>query len=445
MYNRIMGTLKTFKVKDIRCFSGSQHVDIRPVTILAGENSTGKTTLLSCYHHWMQAQSMAFRIASRLTPVPVPIDSDFNIEPYHMGTFKNIARSSRTKFSMGMIYKMSENDEATIDAIFKKSGSMPALEEYIMSFSFGGRIIYRESPSLEPVKIMLEKGNDLVFTFSDSYLSTNLHGFIVDIRNACEEFSRTSDFASISSELKNLIESNVHPKDLTAQPEKIVGLGPVQSKPRRTYDPISETPSSTGKDVPTYMVHLARTSKKRWGALQRDLAEFGQKSEMFKKIEIKQLGNDDGDPFQIEFDMGPHSANIKDVGYGVSQILPILVKMMSPATEDFPVRFLLQQPEVHLHPQAQAAFASLVAQSASSNPDRRYLIETHSDYIINRIQLEIRNKTIRAEDVALAYHEKTDTGTKIHNITFDKRGDPQGVPPNYRDFFLDEAEKLIGF
>ena len=64
------------------------------------------------------------------------------------------------------------------------------------------------------------------------------------------------------------------------------------------------------------------------------------------------------DPFQLQVKVrsGPR-ANLMDVGYGVSQILPILVDVMRPDTRSR--TFLLQQPEVHLHPRGQAALASL--------------------------------------------------------------------------------------
>ena len=98
-----------------------------------------------------------------------------------------------------------------------------------------------------------------------------------------------------------------------------------------------------------------------------------------------------GAPFQREFSKyfaektvkvrGP-KANIVDVGYGVSQILPILVQILSPNVSRHEMSFsLLQQPEVHLHPKAQAEFSSLLARLANKG-DRSFIVETHSDYMI---------------------------------------------------------------
>ena len=73
------------------------------------------------------------------------------------------------------------------------------------------------------------------------------------------------------------------------------------------------------------------------------------------------------DPFQLQVKVrtGPH-ANIMDVGYGISQSLPILVDLMH---EEQSV-FLLQQPEVHLHPRGQAQLASLFIESCKKRGNR---------------------------------------------------------------------------
>ena len=89
--------------------------------------------------------------------------------------------------------------------------------------------------------------------------------------------------------------------------------------------------------------------------------------------------------------------NLVDVGYGVSQALPILVDTLQrPAADEV---FLLQQPEVHLHPRAQAELGSFFVSQAGKK--RRFVIETHSDYLVDRVRMEIRRGNIRAQDVSL--------------------------------------------
>ena len=81
-----------FTMEDVRCFAERQTLEIRPLTFLVGENSTGKTTALACFHilaDYLHGGGM-----------------DFNLHPYAMGTFRDIVRNSKKrekKFSLGSL------------------------------------------------------------------------------------------------------------------------------------------------------------------------------------------------------------------------------------------------------------------------------------------------------------------------------------------------------
>ena len=142
-----------------------------------------------------------------------------------------------------------------------------------------------------------------------------------------------------------------------------------------------------------------------------------------------------------------------DVGYGVSQSLPIVVDVVS-ARESSPGArgrrrsngrsFLLQQPEVHLHPRGQAELASLFIEAFKKNNDR-FLIETHSDYIIDRVRISVRKRKLKPEDVSVLYFEPKGRAVTIHDMTLDEHGNLLGVPLGYRDFFVKESDELLGF
>jgi hypothetical protein len=81
---------------------------------------------------------------------------------------------------------------------------------------------------------------------------------------------------------------------------------------------------------------------------------------LFDEIAVKQLGDMEGGPFQLQVrKAGKHGAsprrNLIDVGYGVSQALPVLVELFRSNASQM---LLFQQPEVHLHPSAQAALGT---------------------------------------------------------------------------------------
>ena len=74
-------------------------------------------------------------------------------------------------------------------------------------------------------------------------------------------------------------------------------------------------------------------------------------------------------------------------------------------------------------------------------------METHSDYLMNRIRLDIRDRrtTLRPEDVTLLYFERDDLDVRIHPIGFDGDGNVQDAPPNYRRFFTDELNRSLDY
>ena len=233
--------------------------------------------------------------------------------------------------------------------------------------------------------------------------------------------------------------------------ERLYASAPVRSKPRRTYNPSRPTPDPEGDNLPMYLASLSHHNQSKWKELKNELEKFGQKAGLFDEIHIRHLGKKDSDsePFQVQVrksgdrtksPKGPRR-NLIDVGYGVSQVLPVITELLQ---EEASPMFLLQQPEVHLHPRAQAALGSLFCQVAV--PDRRLVVETHSDHLLDRVRMDVRDgKTkLKPEDVSILFFERDDLDVSIHSLGFDKEGNVVGAPDTYRSFFMEETSKSLG-
>jgi predicted ATPase len=150
---------------------------------------------------------------------------------------------------------------------------------------------------------------------------------------------------------------------------------------------------------------------------------------------------DASSPFELKVKIAEKLININYVGYGVSQCLPFLVEMFSRNKGTW---YAIQQPEVHLHPKAQAALGNLFY-SLSISEDKNFLIETHSDYIIDRFRLNCRqaaNKPV--VDSQVLYFERTPTGNTVYPIEIDDRGNySENQPETFRDFFIKEQLELL--
>lgn len=131
--------------------------------------------------------------------------------------------------------------------------------------------------------------------------------------------------------------------------------------------------------------------------------------------------------------------NLADVGFGVSQSLPIIFQCMS---GDQAEPLLLQQPEVHLHPRARAALGTFSANVVRES-GRTLVVETQSDYLIDRVRREVALGRLRPDDVSHLHFDRQRTQTDIVPLSLDAEGNVLGAPSGYRAFFLEELRKIL--
>ena len=432
-----------FTMEEVRCFGERQTLEIRPLTFLVGENSTGKTTALACFHV----------LANCLRGGRI----DFNADPYSMGTFKDIVRNSKKKeknFKLGFTVKYNNEDiKKTIEFVEKKASIEPVVNSITIKLADGEIVIQvKDTTKQEPrLDSFDEKQNRYkiicgVDVLNESHLSFFSHPYFFRNESKGEiGFMRYLDRTSEKFE-----ESIYRPWDVF-KTLSVFSTSPVRSRPKRTYDPTREFEDPEGSDVPMYLMRIEATQKENWEALKTRLVEFGRNSGLFENIDVKNFGRSLGAPFQLQVKVRGPKANITDVGYGVSQILPILVQILNPSisknVRHHPMQSfvsLLQQPEIHLHPRAQAEFSSLLVKLANEG-EQSFIVETHSDYMLDRARIEIIRGNICPEDVSLIYFEPKGRIVKVHNISFDKMANMVGVPPHYGEFFLKESKRLLGF
>ena len=465
-----------FILRDVRCFEGEQRGRLRPITLLVGENSTGKTTFLGCYRVLHQVFS-----ERGLDPVP-----DFNEEPFAMGSFRDIVRlrlgrkGRIDEFKIGLDIDAPDSGMPPYEltATFRENGSQPEVASLRFQFKVESEPeLFLELQRSRDGTTVRIPGQELVSTytgFEDVPLLLRL--LQISAEDHDREFHRLENLKPLGEFLAHVFargEEMRNGLDIskrgaanksrrrgyqfsrimeTPSPSELIPVAPLRSKPKRTYDPVRETASPEGEHTPMLMMRLDRTDKHHWDSLHDDLVAFGRDSGLFSDIKVKRHGKQMNDPFQLQVKVrsGPH-VNIMDVGYGISQSLPILVDIMA----DEPARgrrrrsadgrtFLLQQPEVHLHPRGQAQLANLFIE-AYRKRGNRFLIETHSDHIVDRVRISVRQGLLEPEDVSILYFEPNGRAAKIHSMSLDGDGNLQDAPPGYRDFFLRETDRLLGF
>ena len=131
--------------------------------------------------------------------------------------------------------------------------------------------------------------------------------------------------------------------------------------------------------------------------------------------------------------------NIADVGIGVSQVLPILVALI--AAQEGQIVYV-EQPELHLHPRAQVAMAELLAEAA--NRGVRVIVETHSSLLLLTVQTLIAQNRIKNTDVALHWFARDAKGaTTVEYIQPDEDGAYGTWPEDFGDVELKAQDAYL--
>jgi len=222
-----------------------------------------------------------------------------------------------------------------------------------------------------------------------------------------------------------------------------VWIAPIRTKPRRTYDGTKKAFSSEGDHTPYLLKkHLStQASAKRF----RDLiSELGRDSHLFEDIKIRRFGRSDASPFEVQVKLGGLALSISNVGYGVSQILPILVEVV---TRPASTLFHIQQPEVHLHPRAQAALGNLLYLMAREE-QKSFVIETHSDFLIDRYRDAMRSEqesSNKQVDTSVVFFTRKKARNIARELCFSSKGEyPEDQPKEFREFFIQEQMRSLG-
>jgi predicted ATPase len=135
---------------------------------------------------------------------------------------------------------------------------------------------------------------------------------------------------------------------------------------------------------------------------------------------------------------GFESINVANMGEGISQLLPIIVMVLTTAPD---ACLLIEQPEIHLHPAAQADLADLFVENARAG-SRQYIVETHSEHMLLRLRRRIAEGRISPDRVAILYVERKRDGSVVRSLDLDDRGLFEDWPEGFFDERYQESLKI---
>ena len=220
-----------------------------------------------------------------------------------------------------------------------------------------------------------------------------------------------------------------------------ISFAPIRTRPKPVYEGYKEYFSSEGEHVPFLLRSIfdVRSRSARKKELKKFIEDFGKESGLFESITIKRYGREKTSPFEINIILNDRSFKIATVGYGVSQVLPILTDaIVTPGN----YWLLIQQPEIHLHPKAQASTGELIYK-LNKLAKKKFIIETHSDYLIDRFRY-FQSQEQETIDAQVVFFLRTETGNEAFEINIERDGKYSSDQPDaFKEFFIREQLKIL--
>jgi hypothetical protein len=220
---------------------------------------------------------------------------------------------------------------------------------------------------------------------------------------------------------------------------RVIYLGPVRQLARRHYQWDGVPPSSLGDDGDKAIDALIASGLlakkgKPGGQLFNQTAEWLKEMGLATGLDVKRLGNS---ALYELFVLGDHSrSNLKDVGVGVSQVLPVIVACLYAAPGHI---VIVEEPESHLHPLAQSILAELFVRVAAQR-NIQVIAETHSEHLFRRMQTLIAKGDIPASHCAPYFVERDGSQAHLRELEVDPYGRIKNWPKNFFGDSLGETK-----
>ncbi len=417
-------------------------VPIHSVNFLVGDNSTGKTSFLAL---------------TQLLKLPdFWFANDFNAGNYEFGGYKDIVSAlsqDTAEFQIGICIKTGKKskENAYLLMHFREAeDGLPELAKFSqLTKNLFATMLFED----DQVKAAISSdsgpcNNDNSQKACFEYLQDTANTFRLDYKVLHDEdakFIRKTALPNFPYILSRIFDDKdlpnaFDPLAYSGLIGSLAAMAPIRTKPKRTYDGYTKRFSPEGDHTPYLIREQLAGDEKKIKSFKKALEAFGKDSGLFETVGITEFGDDLASPFELTITLGKKALRINSVGYGVSQALPVVVELLTRSKLSW---FAIQQPEVHLHPKAQAALGDVMFHTAL---DKRHalLVETHSDYLIDRFRLAMRDNKQPSSFAQVIYFERTSDGNCIYPMIIEENGEyPKEQPPGFRKFFLNEQLKIL--
>ncbi len=475
-----------FRVQHFMGFEDSGWLELRPITLLFGRNSSGKSALIRALLLLRQSLKMEPGSGALL------FVSD---DGYDFGDYTEMVKDHDRSKHMSFWFKIRfEPLESVVDSGFIQHKALESVSHFVDLESRSDlekldmqvitvRLIIGldggEMSELKGLDILDSRGNIIFRADKPERNENNSNGWLI-----ATDFFDPGERSEVWDNIEIFIQENFLPRMRILESvqgfqedgisfgelesfgenfqniwyilygirnaiskflEQIDYLGPLRSLPQRYYYIASQSAASPERS--RYFVrNLVKADATNLDMINRWLTDLRvpcqielQPLDAQKRLYELRLREGDGEQTL--------SANIREVGFGLAQMLPVVVQAVLAQPGN---TLIIEQPELHLHPRAQADLTDLFI--AMSHRGLRFLIETHSEHMLLRLRRRIAETAAGliarqqpehlVSDSLIAYFvDRTDGSSTAERITIDHLG-KMSSPPGFKGFFADDLMEL---
>ncbi|MYB93138.1 DUF3696 domain-containing protein [Candidatus Poribacteria bacterium] len=408
------------RMRNFKSWEDSKKVEIAPLTGFFGTNSSGKSSLL-------QMLLLLKQTVEHSDSEEVIFFGDEN-SLVSLGNFREVVHRhqvpSRLVFEFAgklthprLIYNIPEDgspweqmiDQFIFDSVIWSEQQKSVVER--LEYRSGREIVIYEKGSVF-FPSPYEQGRDQ----RKIELST-CYGKILSGQTISRSTKLLSQFASAFEELFS----------------HVYYLGPTRVHPQRLYHWEGDHPEDLGRWGSKAIDALlsARVDKRTIQHKEKEIPIEDRISEWLREMDLAYsfLLERDGKDYDVRIqkrEYGP-KVTLADMGYGLSQFLPVLVLCYYVPVGS---TLILEQPGIHLHPKVQSQLADLLIEVVTERK-LQVLVESHSEHLLTRLQLRIAEGKIPASDTALYFCENDNGVSTIKSLDVDELGNIKNWPKNF--------------
>ena len=390
------------RAQNFKSWEDTGKLRFAPLTGFFGANSSGKSSIL-------QVLLMLKQTVERPPGWNEPLYFGDEESLVNLGSFDDV------------IHRPANNPSLGISVLWE-----PIEPDSFHSVSFSVSIVDKiGSPHLAEFCYVADRLNRTLEWTPQGYRFKSSHDSISADLFRCYGVLRPNgplaEFESLSSTFVNLF-SQIH------------YLGPLREHPRHHYI-WDEHPNGVGRHGGNAISALL-SGRVQLLSIEKQILEWLQRLDLIDDYRIEPDQKEKGryELYVTKYKGGPE-VHLTDVGFGVSQVLPVLVLCYYAREGSI---LILEQPEAHLHPKVQSELADVLI-DVVKNRNIQIILESHSEHLLHRLTCRIAEEEISADDMALYSCQINEGVSEIEPLEMDKYGNISNWPQN---FFGDEMGDL---